>query len=212
MRLPVQLRVSLAPFASRDGRDRAAGGCSVRRRFVTPADADRCDRVAAVVLAGWAAPSRSLHGTRTARRAIVEILLSSDAVIVARRRDGELIAGHVRSTYVRASAVHDRSSGVRTARAGRAPIPLVPDMLDARRLPATARAASLRHEGEVTAGRAGEPGLSVDTRAAFGLGLCRQADAGRAAPALRAAEALRALRPDASACAAASGSGRERRR
>ena len=50
-------------------------------------------------------------------------------MIVVRRRDGKLIAGHVRS----ATFVHPLFTSIvwrRTARAGRRPIPLVPDMLD----------------------------------------------------------------------------------
>jgi hypothetical protein len=95
-----------------------------------------CDLFAAVVLAGWAHHRIRLHGTRTARHAVVEILLSSDAVIVARRRDGKLIAGHVRSpTFVHPSftSIVWRPDGARWSQA----IPLLPDMLgldDFRRL------------------------------------------------------------------------------
>ena len=87
------------------------------------------DLIIAVALAGWAHRQIRLHGTRTARASVVEILLSSDAVIVARRRDGQLIAGHVRS----ATVVHPwftsivwRPDGARWSQA----IPLLPEMLD----------------------------------------------------------------------------------
>ena len=128
MRLPVQLRVSPRP-------SRVAIAAIVTLAVATfgvvltlslPA---ACDVFAAVVLAGWAHRNLRLHGTRTARSAVVEILLSSDAVVVARRRDGTLTAGHVRSaTFVHPwfTSIVWRADGARWSRA----IPLVPDMLD----------------------------------------------------------------------------------
>ena len=128
MRLPVQLRVSPRPsrVATAAVVSLAVAIFGVVLTYPTPA---ACDLFAAIVLAGWAHRHVRLHGTRTARRAVVEILLSSDAVIVVRRRDGKLIAGHVRS----ASFVHPwftsivwRPDGARWSRT----VPLVPDMLD----------------------------------------------------------------------------------
>jgi hypothetical protein len=128
MRLPVQLRVS--PRPSRVATVAivllAVAAFGVVLTLPTPT---ACDVVAAVVLAGWARHHIRLHGSRSSRRAIVEILLSSDAVIVARRRDGKLIAGHVRAaTFVHPSftSIVWRADGARWSQA----IPLVADMLD----------------------------------------------------------------------------------
>jgi len=149
MRLPVQLRVSPRP-------SRVATVAIVALAVVmfgvvltlpTPA---ACDIFAAVVLAGWARHHLRLHGTRTASKAIVEILLSSDAVIVTRRRDGKLRAGHVRSaTFVHPSftSIVWRPDGARWSQS----VPLVPDMLkvdDFRRLRVLLRYG----RSEVTAG------------------------------------------------------------
>lgn len=128
MRLPVQLRVS--PRTSRVATIAiaalAVATFGVVLTLPTPAT---FDLFVAVVLAGWARHHIRLHGTRTARHAVVEILLSSDAVIVVRRRDGKLIAGHVRSaTFVHPSftSIVWRADGARWSQA----TPLVPDMLD----------------------------------------------------------------------------------
>jgi hypothetical protein len=128
MRLPVQLRVSPRPsrVATVAITALAVVTFGVVLTLATPA---ACDFFAAVVLAGWAHHHIRLHGTRTARHAVVEILLSSDAVIVARRRDGKLIAGHVRSaTFVHPAftSIVWRPDGARWSRT----IPLVADMLD----------------------------------------------------------------------------------
>lgn len=128
MRLPVQLRVFPRPsrVATVAITALAIVAFGVVLTLPTPATGDV---FAAVVLAGWAHHQIRLHGTRTARHAVVEILLSSDAVIVVRRRDGKLIAGHVRSaTFVHPSftSIVWRPDGARWSRT----IPLVADMLD----------------------------------------------------------------------------------
>lgn len=128
MRPPVQLRVSPRPsrvaaaaivtFAV------AAFGAVVS--LPTPI---AVDIVAAVALFGWARHQFRLHVTRASARAVVEILLSSDSVIVVRRRNGDLVAGHVRSaTFVHPwfTSIVWRPDRRRCSNA----IPLVPDMLD----------------------------------------------------------------------------------
>jgi hypothetical protein len=87
------------------------------------------DLVAVVVLAAWAVDRIRLNGWRTACNAVIEMLLSSDGVIVVRLRDGRLLAGHVRSS----SFVHPwlttivwRPDGARWSRT----VAIVPDMLD----------------------------------------------------------------------------------
>ncbi len=128
MRLPVQLRVSPRPsrFATAAIAALALASFGVVLTLPTPAF---FDLFIAVALAGWARRQIRLHGTRTASASVVEILLSSDAVIVARGRDGKLIAGHVRSaTFVHPwfTSIVWRPDGARWSQA----IPLLPDMLD----------------------------------------------------------------------------------
>ncbi len=127
MRPPVQLRVSPRPsraaavvivvFAV------AAFGAVVS--LPTPI---AVDMVAAVALFGWARHHFRRHVTRRSPRAVIEILLSSDAVIVVRRNDGKLVAGHVRSaTFVHPwfTSIVWRPDGARWSRS----LPLAPDML-----------------------------------------------------------------------------------
>ena len=128
MRLPVQLRVSLRPSRVATAAIASLALATFGLWLTLPAPG-AVDVLAAVVLAGWAHHHARLHGQRSARRAVVEVLLSSDAVVVVRQRDGRLRAGHVRS----ASFVHPlftsivwRPDGTRWSRS----IPLVPDMLD----------------------------------------------------------------------------------
>lgn len=128
MRLPVQLRVF--PHPSRVATVAIAmlsvATFCVALLLPTPA---ACDVLVAVGLAGWAHHRIRLHGTRRSQKAIVEILLSSDAVIVVRRRDGKLVAGHVRSaTFVHPwfTSIVWRPDGARRSQA----VPLAPDMLD----------------------------------------------------------------------------------
>ena len=128
MRPPVQLRVS--PRPSR------VAAVAIVALAVAALGAVVClptpiavDIVAAVALLGWARHHIRLHVTRSAPGAFVELLVSSDAVIVVRRRDGKLVAGHVRS----ATFVHPWFTSIvwkpDRARWSRS-IPLVPDMLD----------------------------------------------------------------------------------
>lgn len=128
MRLPVQLRVSPRP-------SRVATAAIVALAVVmfgvvlTLTLPAACDLFAALVLAGWARHHIRLHGTRAAGHAIIEILLSSDAVIVTRRRDGKLLAGHVRSaTFVHPlfTSIVWRPDGARWSQS----VPLLPDMLN----------------------------------------------------------------------------------
>ena len=128
MRLPVQLRVSPRPsrVATAAIVALAAGSLGAVVSLPTPI---ACDLVAAVVLAGWAHHQIRMHGMRSARGAVVEMLLSSDAVIVVRLGSGRLIAGHVRSaTFVHPlfTSIVWRADGERWSRT----LPIVPDMLD----------------------------------------------------------------------------------
>jgi hypothetical protein len=128
MRSPVQLRVPLHP-------SRIAAAAIVS---LATASFAACltlswpilyDAGAALVLTGWALHRIRLHATRTAPRSVEEILLSSDAVIVVRRRDGRLVAGHVRSsTFVHPwfTSIVWRPDGARLSRT----VPLLPDMMD----------------------------------------------------------------------------------
>jgi hypothetical protein len=128
MRLPVQLRVSPRPSRVATAAILTLAGFFFGAVVMLPTPIF-CDVIAVGVLAGWAHHQIRLHGTRTARRSVVEILLSSDAVLVARRRDGKLLAGHVRSaTFVHPwfTSIVWRPDGARLSRA----IPLLPDMLD----------------------------------------------------------------------------------
>lgn len=135
MRLPVQLRVSPRPSRVAIAAIVALALAAFGVVLTLPLPGAG-DLLAAVVLAGWAHRNLRLHGRRAARSAVVEILLSSDAVIVVRRRDGRLTAGHVRSaTFVHPwfTSIVWRADGARWSHA----IPLVPDMLhldDFRRL------------------------------------------------------------------------------
>ena len=135
MRSPVQLRVSPRPsrVAAVVIVTLAVASIGAVVSFPTPIVVDI---VAAVALFGWAHHQFRLHVLRSSPRAVVEILLSSDAVIVVRRRDGTLVAGHVRSaTFVHPwfTSIVWRPDGARWSRS----IPLAPDMLgidDFRRL------------------------------------------------------------------------------
>jgi len=135
MRPPVQLRVF--PRPSRVAAvlivSLAAASFGAVVSLPTPI---AVDAIVAAVLFGWAHHQFRLHVTRTSPRAVIEILLSSDAVIVVRRRDGRLMAGHVRSaTFVHPwfTSIVWRPDRARWSRS----IPLAPDMLgidDFRRL------------------------------------------------------------------------------
>ena len=88
-----------------------------------------CYVALALALAGWALHRIRLHAIRTSPRSVDEILLSSDAVIVVRRRDGRLVAGHVRaSTFVHPwfTSIVWRPDGARFSRT----LPLTADMMD----------------------------------------------------------------------------------
>jgi hypothetical protein len=77
----------------------------------------------------WCVDRIRLHALRSRPSAIVELMVSSDAVIVVRRRDGTLIAGHVRSeTYVHPwfTSIVWRPDRSRWSRS----LPIVPDMAD----------------------------------------------------------------------------------
>ena len=128
MRLPVQLRVSPRPSRVAIAAILTLAGFSLGAVVSLPTPV-ACDLVAAVVLAGWAHHQIRMHGTRSARSAVVELLLSSDAVIVVRFHSGRLIAGHVRSaTFVHPwfTSIVWRADGKRWSRT----LPIVPDMLD----------------------------------------------------------------------------------
>ena len=135
MRLPIQLRVSLRPSrtAALAIGTMAAVAWSAVLVLSVPIIAHL---VTGLVLVGWALLQCRLHAWRTSPRAVVEVMLSSDAVVVVRTRDGRLRAGHVRSTtFVHPwfTSIVWRPDGARRSRS----VPLLPDMLaldDFRRL------------------------------------------------------------------------------
>jgi len=135
MRPPVQLRVSPRPsrVAAVAIVSLALASLGAVVSLPTPI---AVDVIAAVALFGWARHHVSMHVTRSSPRAVIEILLSSDAVIVVRKRNGALVAGHVRSaTFVHPwfTSIVWRPDRARWSRS----IPLAPDMLgldDFRRL------------------------------------------------------------------------------
>jgi hypothetical protein len=135
MRLPVQLRVSLRPsrLAAIAILVIAAIAWAAVLVLSVPTIAHL---VTGLALGGWALLQCRLHAWRTSPRAVVEVMVSSDAVVVVRYRHGGLAAGHVRA----ASFVHPwltsivwRPDGAWMSRS----VPLLPDMLgldDFRRL------------------------------------------------------------------------------
>ena len=128
MRPPDQLRVPLRPsrVATAALLVMAAATLGAWLTLPTPWVVDG---LFAVALGGWARHQIRLHGSRTSAQAIVELMLSSDAVIVVRRRDGQLVAGHVRSgsfVHPAFTSIVWRPDRVRWSRS----LPLVPDMLD----------------------------------------------------------------------------------
>ncbi|HVE49095.1 MAG TPA: protein YgfX [Casimicrobiaceae bacterium] len=87
------------------------------------------DAIVALMIVCWMVDAIRRHGWRTSRSAVVEVLLSGDAVVVVRLRSGELIAGHVRA----ASFIHPlvttivwRPDDALFSRT----FPIVPDMID----------------------------------------------------------------------------------
>jgi hypothetical protein len=128
MRLPVQLRVPLR----RSRTAIAALALMAIAAFAAWLSIDApgwSDAIVAPLLACWAIDRIRRDGLRTSSRSVDELLLSSDALIVVRTRDGRLTAGHVRS----ASFIHPllttivwRPDGRRLSRS----MPIVPDMLD----------------------------------------------------------------------------------
>jgi hypothetical protein len=127
MRLPDQLRVPLRPSRTATVAIAMLASATFGIWMTLPV-APVAVLVVAVCLAGWARHHLRRHGTRTATGAIVEVMLSSDALIVVRRRDGRLTAGHVRAgTFVHPwfTSIVWRPDGERWSRT----IPLLPDML-----------------------------------------------------------------------------------
>lgn len=129
MRLPVQLRVSLRPSRRAAVAIVATAGVAWAAVLVLSVPTI-AHLVTGLALGGWALLACRLHAWRRAPQSVVEVMLSSDAVIVVRRRDGRLVAGHVRG----GSFVHPwftsivwRPDGARRTRT----LPLAPDMLDA---------------------------------------------------------------------------------
>jgi hypothetical protein len=128
MRPPVQLRVPLRPsrVATATILAMAAATFGAWLTLSAPYAVDAC---VAIALAAWARHQLRLHGSRAAPDAVVEVMLSSDAMIVVRRRDEQLVAGHVRSgSYVHPlfTSIVWRPDRARWSRT----LPLVPDMLD----------------------------------------------------------------------------------
>jgi hypothetical protein len=128
MRLPVQLHVALrpSPTAAAVIVVAAVAAFAVELTLPTPW---LLDVGVGIALGAWAIDRIRYHALRTRPAAIVEVMLSTDAVIVVRRRDGKLIAGHVRSeTYVHPwfTSIVWRPDRSRRSRA----LPIVPDMAD----------------------------------------------------------------------------------
>jgi hypothetical protein len=104
----------------------AAATFGVWLTLPTPFPVDAC---VAIALAAWARHQVRLNASRLSIDAVTEVMLSSDSVIVVRRRDGKLVAGHVRSgSYVHPAFTSivwrpDRARWSRT-------LPLLPDMMD----------------------------------------------------------------------------------
>jgi hypothetical protein len=92
--------------------------------------------LACAVIIGWAWLAFRATALRRAAHAVTELRLAPDLVLVVHRRDGRLVAGHVRSsTFVTAwlTSVVWRPDGARFSRA----VLILPDMLptdDFRRL------------------------------------------------------------------------------
>ena len=87
------------------------------------------DIAAAAALTGWSRDAVRVHATRNAGRAAIELMLSSDAVLVVRYRDGRLVAGHVRSpSYIHPvfTSIVWRADRERFSRS----LPVIADMLD----------------------------------------------------------------------------------
>ena len=212
MRLPPSVHVVLGPSRiAGAGVGVAALGHARRRARRCPShawqQAARCAGGAGVGDAARSASSRC----GAARVPITELRLAPDLVLVVhqRRRPPRRRATCASATYVGARLTSIVWRAGRRALVARDPGPA--GHAAGRRLPAAARDAALCAQ-RGGAGRAGEPGLSVDQLAAVGLASGPRAGAGTAAPAPRAAAGTRRPRPDASGRAAASGSGRERRR
>lgn len=135
MRLPVQLRVSLRP--SRHAAIAiVAIACLAWAAVLVLSVPTIAHLVTGLVLAGWARLALRRHAWRTSPRAAVELMVSSDAVVVVRRRDGQLAAGHLRSAsfvHPRLTTLVWRPDGARVSRS----VLVLPDMLspeDFRRL------------------------------------------------------------------------------
>ena len=86
--------------------------------------------VLVAAIAAWAFDAWRVIALRHGQRAVTELRLAPDLIVVARMGDGRLVAGHVRSaTYVSASltTIVWRPDGARTSRT----VLVVPDMLAA---------------------------------------------------------------------------------
>jgi hypothetical protein len=135
MRLPVQLRVSLRPSRTAAFAITAIAAVSWAAVLVLSVPTI-AHLVAGLALGGWALLQCRVHAWQASPRAVVEVMLSSDAVVVVRYRDGRLVAGHVRSaTFVHPwfTSIVWRPDGKWRSRS----VPLLPDMMgldDFRRL------------------------------------------------------------------------------
>lgn len=85
--------------------------------------------LAAIALGGWAHLAWRCYGARSARSAVIELMLSTDGVVVVRRRDGRMIAGCVQPrTFVHPwlTSLAWRPDGAMCSRH----LLVLPDMLD----------------------------------------------------------------------------------
>ena len=135
MRLPPAVHVVLRPSRLVGVGVGAAALATLAVVLATPLPAWSQAICAAGVLA-WAALAFRRHALLRGRRAVTEVRVAGDLVLVAHQADGTLVAGHVRSTtYVGAAltSIVWRPDGAWRSRA----ILVVPDMLpsdDFRRL------------------------------------------------------------------------------
>ena len=171
MRLPPSVHVVLGPSRIVGAGVGLAALGTLAIMFLLPADGwQQAGAVFAVTT--WAAAIFWVIALRRGRFAITELRLAPDLVMVVYMGDGRLMAGHVRSsTYVGAwvTSIVWRADGAFWSRA----ILVVPDMLPARGFPQVARDVALRAERS-GAGRAGQPGLSIEQPAALGFALSRK--------------------------------------
>lgn len=128
MRLPIQLRTPLGPSRIAMLAIGALAMLATAILLVLPAPA-WLSVLAAIGLGGWAHLAWKTHATRSTRSAVIELMLSTDGVVVVRRRDGRMIAGYVQQrSFVHPwlSSIAWKPDGATRSRH----LLVLPDMLD----------------------------------------------------------------------------------